>query len=859
MIQAYPCAVDRHANGSLLDVASCMECTPGREPSYSEELCSPCKRNIASAQATCTCNEGHLFDGICVKDSLKNWPDERSTYVVTYENGKEVQSQFFTDYLLSSILFCKMGNHTSCQAVANMCTMTLYKDEKKSSPCALFSERKRIPTSNADAVPWLYYGEGEAPTVLSRRKITTQFNLNPNSPRGYLNLTGVIYTANGRLKTIQKVFEHTLQLCPGSWKFDSSFRFASKYSHTCQIPGQQLLTRDTEFIDLFLRYKEATGDLLYAIPILIRNLKTEGSKGNQENDRMQWQLVRRFFLVDKLSGVQSDETQSWNRIPRVTRYAKSITLNVKLVGQEEEGKIFVPYLDVNYGEITREEIERGDLVSLSFSVVYEMDNSLSHALEVSMGVFSGLAVVWSGIQTWSHTKRSGRVAIDFVTIGQLLIFTCGNLANVFFFIVFCACLNFFIFFKGQSVIHVLLPREDQETVIKLYIIFAFLLKIVEIARLIYNQITIDIFFIDWERPRARNLIPRTTGNADGEEEQPVSIWRTYFVANEWNEIQTKRKMNVNIHLLITIFLLQVVGLKYWATSHPELTNKYLMEDNESEFNFTCLFAVGGLVYLSTYIGQRLFMAFIYERYIKNGIQEFVDVCSMANISVFILALENYGYYIHGRSAHGFADTDMQSIINQLQREEEDLVGHRGLLPGTEQQTFEMTVPTQLRAYYRKVMAPLKNMSQSVKRLVSSISERSKMRSETVDRSVQAYKNMNRFLAAFLEHALKDLDYEVREKLFTESLLGIEFADAAEKGVFYSDNGHSFDNVLFYGNEFTLLTFDILLFSFVIVQVEDYLVAGMVTAGLSHIVSMIRNIGGRKNLAKKTLIDQRFLI
>jgi len=30
------------------------------------------------------------------------------------------------------------------------------------------------------------------------------------------------------------------------------------------------------------------------------------------------------------------------------------------------------------------------------------------------------------------------------------------------------------------------------------------------------------------------------------------------------------------------------------------------------------------------------------------IQEFVDICSMANISVFILALENYGFYIHGR-------------------------------------------------------------------------------------------------------------------------------------------------------------------------------------------------------------------
>lgn len=42
------------------------------------------------------------------------------------------------------------------------------------------------------------------------------------------------------------------------------------------------------------------------------------------------------------------------------------------------------------------------------------------------------------------------------------------------------------------------------------------------------------------------------------------------------------------------------------------------------------------------------MVAIYERYIKNGIQEFVDICSLANISVFILSLENYGYYIHGR-------------------------------------------------------------------------------------------------------------------------------------------------------------------------------------------------------------------
>jgi len=33
-------------------------------------------------------------------------------------------------------------------------------------------------------------------------------------------------------------------------------------------------------------------------------------------------------------------------------------------------------------------------------------------------------------------------------------------------------------------------------------------------------------------------------------------------------------------------------------------------------------------------------------YIKNMFEEFIDICSMANITVAILVLENYGFYIH---------------------------------------------------------------------------------------------------------------------------------------------------------------------------------------------------------------------
>ena len=46
----------------------------------------------------------------------------------------------------------------------------------------------------------------------------------------------------------------------------------------------------------------------------------------------------------------------------------------------------------------------------------------------------------------------------------------------------------------------------------------------------------DIFFVDWERPKSK-------GSAGDGGEAPVSIWRSYFAANEWNEIQTLRKIN----------------------------------------------------------------------------------------------------------------------------------------------------------------------------------------------------------------------------------------------------------------------------------------------------------------------------
>lgn len=49
-----------------------------------------------------------------------------------------------------------------------------------------------------------------------------------------------------------------------------------------------------------------------------------------------------------------------------------------------------------------------------------------------------------------------------------------------------------------------------------------------------------------------------SGCGEGKTPAPtVSIWRTYFVANEWNEIQTIRKINPTFQIISVLFFLEV--------------------------------------------------------------------------------------------------------------------------------------------------------------------------------------------------------------------------------------------------------------------------------------------------------------
>ena len=81
----------------------------------------------------------------------------------------------------------------------------------------------------------------------------------------------------------------------------------------------------------------------------------------------------------------------------------------------------------------------------------------------------------------------------------------------------------------------------------------------------------------------------------------------------------------------------------------------------------------------------------------------------------------------------------------------------------------------------------------------------------------------------------------------------------DKAIFYNDNGRSFNSILLYGNEWTLMLFDLLVFAFVDSFAQDFVLAGIITYIVTKLLIMLRNKFGRKNLTRKTLVDERFLI
>lgn len=82
-------------------------------------------------------------------------------------------------------------------------------------------------------------------------------------------------------------------------------------------------------------------------------------------------------------------------------------------------------------------------------------------------------------------------------------------------------------------------------------------------------------------------------------------------------------------------------------------------------------------------------------------QDFIDLCCVSNISVFILDDSMHGYYIHGISPGGKADLNLDELLMALEEEGSDRVKGRGFSEKENDnlQTYEIFISYKMRNVY----------------------------------------------------------------------------------------------------------------------------------------------------------------
>uniref|UniRef100_A0A7N6FGU3 Transmembrane protein 67 n=1 Tax=Anabas testudineus TaxID=64144 RepID=A0A7N6FGU3_ANATE len=711
------------------------------------------------------------------------------------------------------------SNLTACQALGNMCVMNMHSFSGLSTDaCGLFNTifRSRAAAGSTQDIsywranlPWLYYGEepGLASRVLQTSPVPIGFSFRGTNKVGnklQAQLVAAVYNVRGEFLRWEKVGGGNLQV-----RCQMLRQIVLLLTKLNIFSLAQLLSAHPEplFYDLFMDLGGEKNRKLLPLPTLVYNQQYNGRFINQDSMK-DWYLSRRIFLVDTLSGREN----SLSSLPKVIRVVSSTTIMYN-----KKSEIFEARLKT----------------------------------DTALGVMGGVAVLYSLIKTISWKRRIAYPIIDLETMLKFFLFYAGDLANVFFAVTVGTGLYWLIFYKAQQYVSVLLPLPAQEEQFVTYIGCAFALKAVQFLHKLINQVSVDVFLIDWERPRSK---ASRTVHAAGEPKRdpsPVSIWRTFFVANEWNEIQTIRKISPIFQIMAVLFFLEVLGFSNLALRDPWSTLQRSSQAYTPSYSLTLRYGLAATLWLCIGLLQVIFFTVFYEHFVEDKIRQFVDLCSISNISVLLLTHRCFGYYIHGRSVHGHADTNMEEMNNNLKREAESLCGQRGLLPNTDVQTFQVSLTSRLRSQYDRIRETLKKNAPT--RLIDSSSNNS------FEHNIRAYYTMNHFLGSIIDHAHPDMDYIVRDKLVFERVLGMEFLEPNDKSIFYNDNAHSFSDVLFYGNEATLLIFDTLFFCVVDLGSQSFVLAAVLTYVQQMIFRLIRNILGRKNLVNKTLVDERFLI
>lgn len=602
-----------------------------------------------------------------------------------------------------------------CQALGNLCVLQHFSPQ--ASSCAfldLIQRSGRTTTANGISgwyatLPFLDYGSSTQ-SVLESTAIGMTMSFDEASQTAtsdHLEFVLVTYDVNGALKSVKRLTSQFLyclsELSIGTplW---TRFGASSTSSNTCDLGI--LDPSVTELYELYLVDRsKSDGDDGRFVPVPVQNLNYRDEKGfamnanRQPDDSANDFLSHRFFLYDFQSGVAIGESK-----PKVFRYAKTITLTIRTQKSQVKG-IYPPLLTISY--VDTQSLHNS---TVEFHVTYASDTTKFWTTAMSLFIVAcGIAACRVILQTYTWQRRSTRneeiAAAMWHTLTHLATCSAANFALASFSVLWVMSTYFFVFFKLQSTVYLMLPevnyhalarKMDEYYPFRVLLPLSFLLQLASVMYKVYAQTQIQLLFIDWEKPRAKVLDVDSAKPLNA----PISIWRVILVANEWKRLQVARRSSFEFTVVVQLFLLYGCDLRSAAIPIPNSQMKHIdgdgtlgSTDSILSLNPYLRFANASCLWLLLCLVQRLWKWLIFERYFDEPREcLFIDLCTVAKVSCMFLDEPYHGFYLHCRSPYPFADGNMSEIVDQLKQEEAGLTVGRGLdssLPDC--QAFEMFV------------------------------------------------------------------------------------------------------------------------------------------------------------------------
>jgi hypothetical protein len=225
----------------------------------------------------------------------------------------------------------------------------------------------------------------------------------------------------------------------------------------------------------------------------------------QYDDIEKWQLVKRFFLIDTISGrinamsgngSDDDEMKFYEQFNQIN-YVKSMEMRFQLssaAGEEEDdensdeiNKIGIPLLVIEYGTLNLTHIVKSSSntdddrlynVDFSFKIKFTKRPNLNFFFQIILPILILIAFFYSLMSTFFYKISQQKIEYDLAILLNFIINLFANVSNAFFaFILIFIGYVYFVYKTQSSVVKIMLPLEREEGMIEILLVFAIIFKV----------------------------------------------------------------------------------------------------------------------------------------------------------------------------------------------------------------------------------------------------------------------------------------------------------------------------------------------------------------------------------------------